>query len=585
MAGGRHFSNGPIPDNSPIEFGPSRASRCHHTFGSIFGAPESVYDVDISEISPVRLPVVCLALSLVLAGVSPLCAQKLGARSWEDCLKAPDRACLLEEAMDLLYLQDRTDRRQTLVAVIAQTWAQAGEIDTATQLAVQVPDRLLVRAAVLREIAAAQARASNHEKAEAVFDEALRLAYGWKDPLQRAQTLHSIAQAQAAAGMKAAADATFDQALQAATVRVVGEKGQVTLPAPEIRPAQLLQQLAMRKAEVGEIGQALRIARSIGDDPRTRARTLLALAHLQMRAGSAVGETLDEAGFMARGEVRLLCDIAKAQARAGLTSKAVASFDEALRAAQAIKVTGTAVQGESVAGALATVADAQWEAGLETPARATLDRAATAVQAATDDLTRAQALARLAEVQAKAGDAAQGLFARALSIARALPGDRQRAQALQRIATAQVDAGLRDEGSHTFAEAVGFARLGDEQLLSGNADAGNSLAVEVLVLGQLGRMPMLMLGEIADAQRRAGLIKEAAASFEEALTAILSSDQRRNASKLVSLMQKILDNDHVYGVVAASPVLRIRLVEATEIITVRLGRAEMLSAIARAMPN
>src|SRR5262249_36123364 len=162
--------------------GLSRAPQCHHTSGSIWGT-------DISGVSPVRLPVVCLALSLVLAGVSPLCAQKLGARSWEDCLRAPDRACLLEEAMDLLYLRDRTDWRQTLVAVIAQTWAQAGEIDMATQLAAQVPDRLLVRAAVLREVAAAHARASNHEKAEAAFDQALRLAYGWKDPLQRAQAL------------------------------------------------------------------------------------------------------------------------------------------------------------------------------------------------------------------------------------------------------------------------------------------------------------------------------------------------------------------------------------------------------------
>jgi tetratricopeptide (TPR) repeat protein len=486
--------------------------------------------------------------------------------------------------MEMLYLQDRTDQRQTLVAAIAQTWAQAGKVDMATQLAAQVPDRLLVRAAVLREIAAAQARALNHEKAEAVFDEALRLAYGWKDPLERAQTLHSIAQAQAAAGMKAAADATFDQALQAATVRVVGEKRWFTLlPAPDVR-AQLLQQLAMREAEVGEIGKALQIARSIGDDPQTRARTLLALADLQMRAGSAVGETLDEAGDMARGDVRLLCDVAKAQARAGLTSKAVANFDEAVRAAQAVKTTGPALLGESkadsegIAGALATVADAQREAGLETAARATLDLAATAVEAATDDFNRAQALARLAEVQAKAGDdAAQGLFARALSIARALPSNRQRARALQRIAIAQADAGLRDEGIRTFAEAVGFARLWDEHMPSGNA-------VEAM-LWQAERRQMFMLGEIADAQRRAALIKEAAASYEEALTAIMSSDQRRNTGRLVSLMRRIVDNDHAYGVVAASPMLRIRLVEATEIISERLGRAEMLSAIAQALPN
>ncbi len=378
------------------------------------------------------------------------------------------------------------------------------------------------------------------------------------------------------------------------------------LPAPE-RRAQLLQQLAMREAGVGEIGRALQIARSIAADPQMRARTLLALADLQMRAGSAAGETLDEALATARdarsspaqgqsfrqtgigvtasssGDVRLLCDIAKAQARAGLTAKAVASFDEALRAAQAITMVGPTLQDEAVAGALATVADAQREAGLEAAAQATLDRAATVVEAITYDLNRAQALARLAEVRTKAGDAAQRLFARALSIARALPDDSQRAQALQRIATAQADAGLRDEGARTFAEAVGLARVRDEQILSGNADARIRALTEALLLGQDG--PMLMLSRIADAQRCAGLINEAAATFEEALTAILSNDMRRDAFRLVSPIKMIVDNDRAYGVVAASPALRVRLVEAAETITERLGRAEMLSAIARTLPN
>jgi hypothetical protein len=97
-----------------------------------------------------------------------------------------------------------------------------------------------------------------------VFDQALQLAHGRENALQRAQMLYSIAQTQAAAGMKAAADTTFEQALQAAmTVHIIGEKGRVTLPAPETRLAQLLQHLPVRQAEVGAIGQALQIARSI----------------------------------------------------------------------------------------------------------------------------------------------------------------------------------------------------------------------------------------------------------------------------------------------------------------------------------
>jgi hypothetical protein len=242
----------------------------------------------------VRKPLGCLALSLLLA--APAYAQGPSAGSWEDCLKAPDRACVLDEATALVNLLDRTDRRETVVAAVAQTWAQAGEIDKAVQLAVQVPDRLLVRIAVLREIAVAQARAAHPEQAEATFGQALQLADGWKDPLQRAQALHAIARAEAAAGMKAAADATFDQALQAAAdIRIVGEKGRVTLPMPEWRRALLLRELAIQRAEAGDMARALQIARSIAYDSRTRAQTLLALAGLQMHAGLAAEETLDEA--------------------------------------------------------------------------------------------------------------------------------------------------------------------------------------------------------------------------------------------------------------------------------------------------
>jgi tetratricopeptide (TPR) repeat protein len=385
--------------------------------------------------------------------------------------------------------------------------------------------------------------------------------------------------------MKAATDTTFDGARQAAaTVRIIGEKGRVTLPAPETRLALLLQKLAMRQAEVGEIEQAQQIARSIFYDLNTRARTLVALADLQMRAGLAAEETLDEAltaehdgraghtlwpsfqslGIAVRensfGNVRLLCDIAKAQARAGLTAKAVASFDEALRAVQAIMTHDPALtnQDEAIADALAVVADAQREAGLSAAARANLNRVALVVEA-TFGHDRARALARLAEVRAKAGDAAQDTFARAIESARALPDDRQRVQALQTVATAQVDAGLRDDGARTFAEAIELARLRHG-----------------LILG--------LPGGIADAQRRAGLIEESAATFEEALTTTISSNEE---SRLVSLIRMIVivDNDRGKALAAASLTLRIRLVEAAEAITEPLDRAEMLSAIARALPN
>jgi hypothetical protein len=107
-----------------------------------------------------------------------------------------------------------------------------------------------------------------------------------------------------------------------------------------------------------------------------------ALADLQMRAGLTAEETLDEAlaaEHDARsgpaqwpswrgvgsavterpGNYQLLCVIAKTQARAGLTAKAVATFDEALGAAQTIMTGFQGRGGFAVASALANVADAQ----------------------------------------------------------------------------------------------------------------------------------------------------------------------------------------------------------------------------------
>jgi hypothetical protein len=47
----------------------------------------------------VRHPLGCFVLSLLLA--VPAYAQAPSARSWDDCLKAPDRACVLDEAMGI----------------------------------------------------------------------------------------------------------------------------------------------------------------------------------------------------------------------------------------------------------------------------------------------------------------------------------------------------------------------------------------------------------------------------------------------------------------------------------------------------
>jgi hypothetical protein len=527
-----------------------------------------------------RLPRL-LACLFVIAAILPARGVERGGRAWDDCRKAPDQDCVLNEAIDQLDLTDRTDRRAALVGSVAQTWAKAGDIDKAVELALQLPDRLLIRMAVMREIAAAQARAARQNDAQATFDATLQLAYGWKDPLERGEMLYAIAVAQAGAGMKAAAEIAFDQALQAAeAVRIVGEKNRIVIPSPETRLARLLRPLAIHAAEEGDITQALQIARAIPYDAVTRVGTLLALADFQMRAGASPEAVLDEALVAARDpgsnmaqwpsfrhsgmmmkasspNVRLLCDVGRAQGRAGLTGDARASFDEALQTivgAQSIAPSATALATAS-ADALADIADAQREAGLKDAAHETLYRAAVAADAITQDRERAVALARVAEAWSKAADAAPDNFARALAVARALD-DRERPWALQMIASSEASAGLRDAAARTFAEAIGLAPKN-------------------------GRM----LREIASAQWRAGFVSEAAATFEQAFMATMA-DVKRTPLDLAELIRRIAYNDRGGELMAAaSPTLRVQLLEAARSATEPLARAELLSAIAWALPN
>lgn len=254
--------------------------------------------------------------------------------------------------------------------------------------------------------------------------------------------------------------------------------------------------------------------------------------------------------------VHLLCDIGRAQARAGLKDDAWATFDEALQTivdAVALPPSATAMPMAS-ADALADISDAQREAGLTSAAHETLYRAAMAADATTPDGARAIALARVAEVRSKAGDPAPDYFAAALAVARTL-NDRAGASVLQAIAISEARAGLRDAAAGTFAEAIGLAH-------------------------EDGRM----LREVAAAQSRVGLVRETAATFEHAFAAIMA-DTKRTAFDLPQLARMIAYDGGGRALLAQSPTLRQRLLEAADTITERVDRAELLSAIARALPN
>jgi hypothetical protein len=159
-----------------------------------------------------------------------------------------------------------------------------------------------------------------------------------------------------------------------------------------------------------------------GGDSR---RDALAAEH-DARSGMAEWPSFRDSGFGVKaggrsGNVGLLCDVAKAQARAGLAAKASASFEEASLAAQSMGTFDPHYQGPTIATSLADVADAQHQAGLNAAARETLARAVTAEEAIADERLRLIAQVRVTQVQLKMADAAQAPYVPALSIARALP--------------------------------------------------------------------------------------------------------------------------------------------------------------------
>jgi tetratricopeptide (TPR) repeat protein len=344
----------------------------------------------------------------------PVHAEDASETGWRDCRKAPRRACLLDEATRLLDLEERSDKRATIIASVAQVWAKAGEIDRAAQLAAQLPNRMQVRVTVLREIAAAQERAARRAEAEVTFDQALQLAYGLKDKLERAEALEAIAEAQAAVGLAAAADITTDQALQSVlAVSIKGEPGRITFPSTEQRAAQLLEKIARHELDAGDVAHALRIARTIPFVAEARARALLAVAGRQDKTDGGPDALFDEAlavlrdpefdptrwpsrstsGIVTRmenrtGGLKPLCDIARAQARAGLVDKAIAGFNDALETARTLQPIALPSWSREryIASALADVADAQQQAGLPAAARASLQEARDVTTAITGDL-------------------------------------------------------------------------------------------------------------------------------------------------------------------------------------------------------
>jgi hypothetical protein len=213
------------------------------------------------------------------------------------------------------------------------------------------------------------------------------------------------------------------------------------------------------------------------------------------------------------------------------------------------------------------------EAGLTGAALATLARAAAAAGAVKEDPPGSSVLAKVGGVQARIGLAAAATIDLAIERARVFGTDVQRALVLADIARTQAEIGLSVEAGGTFDEALGLART--------VADRG------------------FVLLWIADAQLKARLHDSAEATFSEALSSIESSQRYRWKSKLSSMLSRQsrwrndlpqvylwgIHRDTTISLIAGSAALRRQLVQVAQSIDDQLRRADMLSAIAMALPD
>jgi hypothetical protein len=117
--------------------------------------------------------------------------------SWETCLQAPTRACILDQALiDALSIALSADRASTL-ATVAEAQAAAGDFQAAFHTAQSIPYDQAPHVSALKSIAVAQVRLGMLDAARATLIEARQLANALVDQLNRAEMLQSIGLAEA----------------------------------------------------------------------------------------------------------------------------------------------------------------------------------------------------------------------------------------------------------------------------------------------------------------------------------------------------------------------------------------------------
>lgn len=312
---------------------------------------------------------------------------------WQTCLKTPRRECVFAQALQLTKSIPDERSRVTTLASIADAQANAGlskEAQATIEVAlsqVQVMKSDFTRANILNSISKTQVVLGRKNDAQATSAEATRVA----------ETLTGNDREFTLLATKVQAGNTDEAWKIAQSIRDEDRRVDAMLPVIE---AQL--KSGRSQEAVVNIGIAAQLAQSIKNQSGM-IRAALGIAEVQSKAGlkSEATATLQQIAQTAlssnlNGRPIFLNWIARAWANAG-------NFSEGLRLARFIDDQGLR------AAVLAYIAETQFKAGLSTQANATLDEAVELAASLPRD-NQQFALSSIAKTQAIAGKIAESLL-------------------------------------------------------------------------------------------------------------------------------------------------------------------------------
>ena len=526
---------------------------------------------------------------------SPISAEVLPSSSnWDACIAAPTRSCVLREALVTASASATPSSYQ--LGRIAEAYVRAGDIDTAFRIIPLIHGDGPARASVLRSVASAEAKNGRIDKARDIFAQALLLADTIEAPLARVEARLSIAKDEEAAGFMAEANSLFmmtRELAEAVEIRPAPDRG-CTMPSQEDRLAVVHGGLARHDAKVGDLRQALELARRIQYSPGTRVAALQAIAEIMAGAGRSddardiLNEARDSAGPAAPWleqhpscpsmhfrppdasyYVHSLCQVAKVQAKLGLIDAATATLDAVSRLIADI-VDGPVLAHVAAVGALTEIAEADSEVGLAARAREDLDRAIkVAADVKATDTAGLYTVTRLARALVRSGrsEDAQRLLKSMLIMVRSSAATLDRANGLLHLVETRDDVGLSS----------------DRNLLLETQDAVRAVPSEASIL----------LVRLAQAWLRAGEMPYALANFDEALAPMEAMNDRKWIWNLLQQMVRgIPIPDFLAGrrdpklTAAAAPHI-MKIIQASGNLDGQAlsGRTEVLLSLAGALPN